>query len=232
MLLTVLDPNNPNQDFPDAEQSLIEPNGLLAAGGCLSAPRLINAYKHGIFPWYNPEEPILWWSPNPRAILFPEHVYLSKRLAKTLRKQLFEVTFNHAFSDVIENCAAPRGDDTGTWISEDMKRAYINLHKQGVAHSVEAWFNGKLVGGLYGLAIGRVFFGESMFQHKTDASKVAFITLTRWLQKWHYQLIDCQIYSDHLASLGAGEIERKTFISHLQNYCYKPASCDAWKVPE
>jgi leucyl/phenylalanyl-tRNA--protein transferase len=228
MQLTQLDPNNPRQAFPDLSKALQEPNGLLAFGGCLSPQRLLNAYRHGIFPWYNPGEPILWWSPNPRLVLFPEKLNISRSLHKTLRKQLFEIRFDRSFAQVISACAAPRRTDGGTWITEEMQSAYRQLHRLGVCHCVEAWQEGELVGGLYGLAIGQVFFGESMFHTKTDASKVAYVHLVQQLAAWGYKLIDCQVSSEHLLSLGAEEISRSNFQSLLTNYCnLKPLSA-AW----
>jgi len=229
MKLTLLDPDTPHQVFPNINTAMQEPDGLLAAGGCLSVTRLINAYKQGIFPWYNDDEPILWWSPNPRLVLQPEQVKISRSLAKTLRKNKFEIRFDTAFNQVIESCSEPRDYTDGTWISEDMKHAYKALFKAGFAHSAEAWFEGELVGGLYGVAIGQIFFGESMFHKKTDASKVVFAHLSQQLQQWNYKLIDCQVYSSHLASLGAAEIQRTEFITWLNNYCHQAPHPDAWK---
>lgn len=203
MQLTQLDPFNPEQAFPSLHTALKQPNGLLAFGGCLSPRRIINAYQHGVFPWYNPGEPILWWSPNPRLVLFPDKLNISRSLAKTLRKQLFDIHFDRAFEHVITACAAPRHETSGTWISEEMLDAYIELHKNGVTHSFEAWRDGQLAGGLYGVAIGQVFFGESMFHTVNDASKVAFVHLIQQLSLWGYRLIDCQVSSAHLLSLGS-----------------------------
>ena len=229
MRLTLLDPHNPNQPFPPLHRALREPDGLLAVGGCLSAERLLTAYRQGIFPWYNADEPIFWWSPDPRLVLFPDNLILSRSLRKTLRKNVFTVTFDKAFSEVMIACAEPRKDSAGTWISSDIYQAYVELHQQGFAHSVEVWFNDELVGGLYGVALGQVFFGESMFHTKTDASKVAFVSLVEQLQAWHYQLIDCQIHTNHLASLGAEDIDRRTFVRLLNQYCRMPVSPIAWQ---
>lgn len=229
MRLTLLDPTNPTEAFPPLTQALREPDGLLAVGGCLSAERLLNAYRHGIFPWYNPDEPILWWSPNPRLVLFPDHLIVSRSLGKTLRKNIFTVTFDQVFEQVIIACAAPRKDSDNTWITSDIHQAYLNLHHQGYAHSVEVWFNGELVGGLYGVALGQIFFGESMFHTKTDASKVAFVTLVEQAKVWDYQLIDCQVHTDHLTSLGAEEIDRHSFVNLLNQYCGVSASPLAWR---
>jgi len=229
MQLPILDPLNPDEDFPKIESALSEPDGLLAAGGCLSPQRIIRAYQHGIFPWFNPGEPILWWSPNPRLVLFPDQLIVSRSLRKTIRKDIFTLSSDQAFSQVMQNCAAPRSQESGTWITEEMYIAYTELFQQGVAHSFEAWFDGELVGGLYGIAIGQVFFGESMFHKKTDASKVAFCCLVEHLSEWGYQLIDCQVHSNHLSSLGAEEINREDFSHLLIQYCPLPPSASAWK---
>ncbi|MCK5728140.1 MAG: leucyl/phenylalanyl-tRNA--protein transferase [Methylococcales bacterium] len=229
MELIQLNPYDPSQAFPSLENALTEPDGLLAVGGCLSVKRLINAYKNGIFPWYNPDEPILWWSPNPRLIVTPDRLKISRSLAKVIRQQRFELSINRAFSLVIKSCRSSREKAEGTWISEEMMHAYQQLHHQGVAHSVEAWSQGQLVGGLYGVAIGQVFFGESMFHTQTNASKVVFVHLIQLLQQWGYQLIDCQVHSDHLVSLGAYEIDRNHFIRQLNTYCNQPPLPSAWK---
>jgi len=229
MQLTILDANNPGQDFPPVNKALLEPNGLLAVGGCLSKERLLNAYRHGIFPWYNPGEPILWWSPDPRLVLFPDRLIVSRSLRKTLRKNTFLFTFDQAFNEVIAACAEPRKDAAGTWITEEINQAYNELHSLGIAHSAEAWFEGELVGGLYGVALGQVFFGESMFHTKTDASKVVFASLVEQLKSWNYQLIDCQVHTSHLESFGAQEIDRSTFTKLLDDYCEIPADQSAWQ---
>ncbi len=202
-------------EFPPLEQALVDPDGLLAAGGDLSEGRLLNAYRSGIFPWYNPGEPILWWSPDPRCVLFPQQLYLSRSMRKRLRKSDYTVTFDRAFAKVVAACAAPRRKQEGTWISDDIFKAYLNLHRRGYAHSVEVWVDQHLAGGLYGLSIGKVFFGESMFANQRDCSKIAFAWLTTQLQYWGYELIDCQVYNDHLASLGASEIPRMIFAREL-----------------
>ena len=231
MRLTLLDPYTPQQAFPSVEYALNYPDGLLAVGGCLSTTRLLNAYRQGIFPWYNPDEPILWWSPNPRLVLFPENLNVSRSLRKTLRKQQFSVSFDTAFSDVLKGCAKPRPDDKGTWLSPEMQAAYGELHRLGYAHSIETWLGDELVGGLYGVALGQVFFGESMFHTKTDASKVAFVYLVENLINWGYQLIDCQVHTDHLVSLGAEEITRYEFTDLLEYYRDLPVSETAWQRP-
>ncbi|GAB6141220.1 leucyl/phenylalanyl-tRNA--protein transferase [Methylosoma difficile] len=231
MRVPILNPKNPNQAFPSLEQALQEPDGLLAIGGCLSQQRLINAYRHGIFPWYDPHEPILWWSPDPRTVIFPQRLHISQSLRKTLRKNGYTVTIDQAFSRVIDACSKPRAKAAGTWISNDIKRAYNYMHKNGIAHSAEAWQDGELVGGLYGVAIGRVFFGESMFHTRTDASKVAFAKLVEQLLDWNYELIDCQVYNPHLASLGAEEISRTDFKALLDHLVPLPADPLAWQIP-
>jgi leucyl/phenylalanyl-tRNA--protein transferase len=229
MQLIQLDSRNPGQAFPPLDLALSDPEGLLAFGGCLSPQRLLNAYRHGIFPWYGPGEPILWWSPNPRLVLFPDRLQVSRSLGKTLRRQIFDVTFDMAFSKVMQECAAPREGQHGTWITQDMLAAYCELHRLGCAHSVEAWQNGVLAGGLYGVTIGRVFFGESMFHRQRDASKVAFVHLVQRLISWGYRLIDCQVSSGHLLSLGAQEIPRTQFAELIGDWCGTPAADSAWQ---
>lgn len=229
MQLYQLDSSRPLQKFPAIETALNKPDGLLAIGGCLSSQRIINAYKQGIFPWYNPGEPILWWSPNPRLVLFPEKLNVSRSLRKTIAKKIFNITYDQAFSQVMQYCAAPRDEQTETWITEEIYLAYTQLYQQGVAHSYEVWFNGKLVGGLYGIAIGQVFFGESMFHRKTNASKVAFCYLVQQLIEWNYQLIDCQVHTNHLVALGAKKIERAQFAGLLKRYCGLQPSDKAWQ---
>lgn len=205
--------------FPPLDKALAEPNGLLAAGGDLSKARLLSAYRSGIFPWYNPGEPILWWSPDPRCIVLPNKLHVSRSLRKRLRRTDYRVTFDQAFEHVVRACAGPRRGQQGTWISHEIFSAYVNLHHQGIAHSVEVWMGDELVGGLYGLAIGSVFFGESMFSYQRDASKIGFTWCVTQLKQWGYQLIDCQVYNDHLASLGAIEITRHDFAASLDQLC-------------
>lgn len=229
-MITVLNPFNKNQSFPDVQKALEQPNGLLAVGGCLSAQRLKNAYRRGIFPWYGQGEPILWWSPDPRLILFPESIKVSRSMRKRLRRSEFIFTFDTCFKDIMEACSRPRSYTTGTWITAEVKRAYTELHQLGCAHSFEVWHQDKLVGGLYGVAIGRIFFGESMFHEITDASKAALIFACHCLIKWNYKLIDCQVHTDHLASLGAIEIPRAHFIEYLNRYCDIPPNREAWIV--
>lgn len=201
--------------FPPVSAALDEPNGLLAAGGALSPEWLTEAYRRGIFPWFNPGEPILWWSPDPRLVLIPDAIRISHSLRKTLRRGRFEVRFDTAFAEVIDACAAPREPGLGTWITAEMRRAYCRMHELGVAHSVESWRDGKLVGGLYGMALGSVFFGESMFSRESDASKVALAHLARFLRTRGYVMIDCQMTTAHLQSMGAREMPRSDFCAAL-----------------
>ena len=212
----VLKSNTADLRFPPVE--LASPEGLLAVGGDLRAERLLEAYRHGIFPWYNPGQPILWWSPDPRAVLFPANLKVARSLRKTLRRKDFDVTLDTAFREVMRQCALPRPGNpaVGTWITPEMIEAYAVLHDRGLAHSVESWREGKLVGGLYGVAMGNAFFGESMFSRETDASKAAFVHLVRQLERWGYAFIDCQISSAHLFSLGAEEIRRHDFMTRLE----------------
>ncbi|MEC4750356.1 leucyl/phenylalanyl-tRNA--protein transferase [Methylomicrobium sp. Wu6] len=229
MKIAILDPHRPEQPFPPLSAALAEPNGLLAVGGCLSPTRLLNAYRHGVFPWYNTNEPILWWSPDPRLVLFPERLQISRSLKKTLRKDRFSVTFDTAFDRVIAACADSRQGREGTWITKDIVHAYRELHLLGFAHSAETWCAGELVGGLYGVAMGRVFFGESMFHTITDASKTAFAVLVQHLKDWNFELIDCQVHTHHLSSLGAELIDRDTFIHFLDRFCTVPEAACAWQ---
>jgi leucyl/phenylalanyl-tRNA--protein transferase len=195
---------------------LADNNGLLAIGGDLSIERLKLAYKSGIFPWYNEGEPIIWYSPNPRMVLFPNKLKVSKSMKQIIRKQEFSITFNKNFNEVISNCKTiDRGDQFGTWITDEMQEAYIKLHKLGVAKSVEVWKGNDLVGGLYGIDLGTVFCGESMFSKVSNTSKLAFIYLVEKLKKEKYKLVDCQVYNNHLASLGAEEISREEFLKYL-----------------
>lgn len=202
-----------NAPFPPVAQALHEPNGLLAAGGDLTSARLLNAYRHGIFPWFSPGDPVLWWSPDPRMVLIPDEFKLSGSLAKILRSGTFEVRTDTAFEQVMRACAAPRGEQQGTWIDEQMIAAYCALHQSGDAHSVETWLAGKLVGGLYGVAIGQMFYGESMFSLVSNASKIALAHLAR---ESGCLMIDCQMHTPHLASLGARLIPRDEFIGRLE----------------
>lgn len=201
--------------FPSLENALNEPNGLLAAGGDLSPQRLLEAYSKGIFPWFNEGEPILWWSPDPRMVLFPNELKISRSLRRTLKKDHYQIRADSSFSQVMHACASPRKGQAGTWIHPEMIAAYTALHEMGLAHCVETWMDGELVGGLYGVALGKVFFGESMFSRVPDASKIAFAHLVKQLQCQEFGLIDCQVKTSHLASLGAREISRQEFSQKL-----------------
>jgi len=209
-------------DFPDVNRALKEPDGLLAIGGDLDSSRLLDAYQRGIFPWYNQGQPILWWSPDPRCILEPEQIHISRSLKKILRQGVFKVTCNQAFDQVIRLCAAPRKGVAGTWITEDIIRAYKRLFELGHILSIECWQHQRLAGGVYGVVIGKVYFGESMFSLMPNASKVAMVHLAELLKKHEFRLIDCQLYSTHLDSLGAKNISRSEFISLLGQYCKLP----------
>lgn len=203
-------------NFPNLDQ--VTDEGIIALGGDLNSERLIHAYANGIFPWYSEGEPIIWYCPDPRMVLFLDQLKVSKSMRRLLRKNIFTVTFNQNFEEVIANCKTiNRNDGLGTWITKDMQQAYIQLHKQGIAKSVEVWQNGELVGGLYGIDLGHLFCGESMFSKVSNASKTAFIQLVEKLKKENYKLLDCQVYNDHLASLGAEEIPREIFLSILKN---------------
>ncbi|MEY2907960.1 MAG: leucyl/phenylalanyl-tRNA--protein transferase [Pseudomonadota bacterium] len=202
-------------NFPPTEAALDEPNGLLAVGGDLSPERLLTAYGRGIFPWFSEGDPILWWSPNPRAVLLPENFKLSRTLRKSLRSKGFELACNYRFEAVMRACAAPRADGAGTWISEEMIAAYSTLHALGYAHSIEVSQDGELVGGLYGIHLGKIFFGESMFSRVTDASKAALAALVWLARRGHFDLIDCQVESPHIMSLGAINIPRAEFEARL-----------------
>lgn len=227
-----LEPDAREIIFPDVELALRDPDGLLAMGGKLSTDWLLQAYRRGIFPWYAPGQPILWWAPDPRLVLLPEKLHISRSLAKTIRQNKFSVTLDTAFSDVIAACAQARQGQSGTWITPEMQAAYVDLHHEGHAHSAECWYDGKLAGGLYGVAIGNIFFGESMFTELTDASKVAFVALARQLQRWGYGLIDCQVYTGHLASLGASMIARKDFTAILDSGCGQPGRVAPWRFDD
>jgi leucyl/phenylalanyl-tRNA--protein transferase len=211
--------------FPDPQLALKDPNGLLAVGGDLSVARLIAAYRQGIFPWYDDGQPILWWSPDPRAVLFPRELHVSRSLRRTIRRNRFSVSIDTDFPGVISGCARSR-TETGTWITTEMSAAYQNLFDAGHAHAAEVWLDGELVGGLYGVNIGRVFFGESMFSRSTDASKIALVKLVSVCLELGIELIDCQIASAHLASLGSRQIPRHEFSRLLQRYNGFPDPAD------
>ncbi|MEW6320685.1 MAG: leucyl/phenylalanyl-tRNA--protein transferase [Acidobacteriota bacterium] len=205
----------PDDPLPPVERALDEPNGLLAAGGSLSVPSLVRAYARGVFPWFGAGDPVLWWCPDPRLVLVPSELRLSRSLRKRLRRCDHSVTADTAFTDVVEACAAPRRNDDGTWLVPSMRDAYGRLYAAGFAHSVEVWMDGRLAGGLYGVALGRMFFGESMFARVTDASKIALVHLARQLGRWEYPLIDCQLPTEHLVSMGAREMPRRAFLGEV-----------------
>jgi leucyl/phenylalanyl-tRNA---protein transferase len=205
----------PTSPFPPIELAMEDPNGLLAVGGDLAPERLLNAYSSGIFPWYSDGEPILWWSPAPRAVLFPAELHIPRSLKKRIRQQPFKVTINRAFAKVVSQCAAPRAQQSETWISAEMEAAYLRLHKLGYAHSVECWQDDKLVGGLYGVLIGKLFCGESMFSHANDASKIALVSLLTEFKLNTIEMVDIQMMSDHLEKLGAREISRSEYKQQL-----------------
>lgn len=215
-----LDPDT--LDFPPSSEALASPNGLLAVGGDLAPARLIAAYRQGIFPWYEEGQPLLWWSPDPRTVLVPDALHVARSMAKFLRKTTFRVTFDRDFAAVMQACAEPRDYTDATWITPDMQSAYLRLHERNIAHSVEVWEGSELVGGLYGVALGGVFFGESMFSRRSNASKTGFICLVRTLQQRGCQLIDCQMPTDHLQSLGATTISRAVFTRTLGRLCAEP----------
>jgi len=218
-----------DSSFPPLEMALTEPNGLLAAGGDLSPQRLIAAYREGIFPWFNDGEPILWWSPDPRMVLFPSELRISRSLKKTLRKGHYRIHTDRHFHEVMRSCAAaPRQGQSGTWIHPEMITAYAVLHEMGLAHSVETWIDGKLAGGLYGIALGKMFFGESMFSAITDASKIAFVHLVTQLERWDFGMIDCQMKTAHLTSFGAREIPRSLFRLKLHELTAYPEQARKW----
>jgi leucyl/phenylalanyl-tRNA---protein transferase len=215
--------------FPPPDYA--DPSGLLAVGGDLSNERLLEAYRLGIFPWYSDDQPILWWSPDPRLTLDLKDFKISRSLRKTLTKGIFQVTFDHAFEAVIRACAVvPREAQNGTWITDEMQKAYVNLHGLGYAHSVESWFGEKLAGGLYGVSLGRCFFGESMFHLKTDASKVALAALVEKLKSWDFHFIDSQMTTEHMLRLGAKELPRRIFLKRLQSALRYPTKRGRWRI--
>ena len=206
---------DPASAFPDPESAMESPDGLLAWGGDLDPVRIGNAYHNGIFPWYSDDQPILWWSPSIRCVLFPHEVYVSRRLQRLIAQQKYRLSADRAFEDVIRGCALPRPSQDSTWITDEMIEAYCRLHRMGIAHSVEVWDGNKLVGGIYGLSLGKVFFGESMFSKARDASKVALAGLCKELERCNFAMLDCQVSNPHLLSMGATEIARETFLSML-----------------
>ena len=219
-----------DEDFPPVARALREPNGLLAAGADLSVTRLVQAYRRGIFPWYSDDQPILWWSPDPRMVLYPAELRISRSLGKRLRQRNYTVTADTAFAEVIRACAQPRADGAGTWITPEMAGAYEALHRSGHAHSVETWVAGELAGGLYGVALGRAFFGESMFTRRPDASKIALTHLVRQIQRWGYGIIDCQMTTAHLARFGARAVPRSEFLRKLKELVNYPQAGGRWRL--
>jgi len=226
--VTWLSPDDPTESFPPVTRALTEPNGLLAAGGDLGNDRLLYAYRNGIFPWYEEGQPILWWSPDPRCVFLPRDFHISRRLRRDLRRSTAEVRINTAFSDVIRECAGPRRSEQGTWITPAMTEAYEDLHRRGWAHSIEVWQSGELSGGLYGLAIGKAFFGESMFSLRPNASKIALLYVARQLIDGDIELLDCQVESAHLTNLGARVIPRSEFVHSLDSACGDGHSRENW----
>ena len=222
----------PSDPFPPVESALRDPNGLLAAGGDLSTERLLDAYVRGIFPWFGHGDPLLWWSPDPRMVLYVDELHVSRSLRRAIRSGRFRVTMDAAFREVMEACAEPRPDRAGTWITAEMIAAYERLAALGYAHSVEAWDDDTLVGGLYGVAIGRMFFGESMFSRVPDASKVAFAHLVSQLRRWDMPVIDCQMSTAHLASLGAREIPRVDFLRQVTELVKCPPVTPPWRLDD
>ena len=226
--LTWLDPDDPPDAFPPVDTAFAEPDGLLAAGGDLSPERLLYAYRHGIFPWYDEGQPILWWSPDPRCVIRPAEFHASRRLLRSLRRSSFEITYNTAFDRVIAACAEDRPGQRGTWITADMAHAYRHLCSSGWAHSVEVWQDDHLAGGLYGIGIGKAFFGESMFSRSSNASKAAMLALTRLLHEQQFDVLDCQVVSPHLLTLGASLVPRRTFTDLLESACADAEQCRFW----
>jgi leucyl/phenylalanyl-tRNA--protein transferase len=218
----------PDAPFPPPGLALAVPNGLLAWGGDLQPDRLLSAYRQGIFPWYTEGQPVLWWSPAPRCVILPGDVYLSTRTRRRYNSGRYRVTADQAFEDVIRACAQPRDYDSGTWITGDMLRAYVQLHHMGHAHSVEVWEDSRLAGGIYGLAIGRAFFGESMFSRQVDASKIALLALCRQLEDWSFGLLDCQVSNPHLLRMGAVELSRTEFLERLTELVANPGTPGSW----
>ncbi|MEM8844530.1 MAG: leucyl/phenylalanyl-tRNA--protein transferase [Pseudomonadota bacterium] len=225
-----LDPRDPHYPFPSAEDALDSPEGLVAAGGDLSPTRLLRAYREGLFPWYEEDQPILWWSPNPRGILYPKKFIAHKSLLRTLKRKNWKVTYDEAFQNVMIACSEPRSYSRGTWITQDMIHAYCHLHQLNHAHSFEVWNEyDQLIGGIYGISIGAIFFGESMFSRETDTSKVALLYLSAYLDHWRYQLVDTQLPSDHLKSLGGEQLARNEYLNQLALHTQQAASNTAWQ---
>jgi leucyl/phenylalanyl-tRNA---protein transferase len=228
-MIPLLGPGDP---FPPVHRALDEPNGLLAAGGGLSAARLLDAYSRGIFPWFSEGDPVLWWCPDPRMVLPTSEVHVSQSLRRRLRRADYEVTFDRAFAEVLRECAAPRRNESGTWLVPSMRRAYQHLYEQGTAHSIEVWMGGALAGGLYGVALGRMFYGESMFSRQTNGSKIALVVLATHLSKWGFPIVDCQMQTTHLATMGAREIPRAAFLRMVTELVAQPGMSNPWVLDE
>jgi leucyl/phenylalanyl-tRNA--protein transferase len=227
-----LDPYDPDAPFPHAESALQDPEGLVAAGGDLKSTRLLRAYHEGLFPWYEEDQPILWWSPNPRGVLYPKDFIAHKSLLRAIKKNHWHISYDKSFLDVMRACAEPRSNSRGTWITNDMIEAYDHLHKLNHAHSLEVRNeSGELVGGVYGISIGTIFFGESMFSKATGASKIALLYLSAYLDSWGYAIIDTQLPSAHLASLGGSEMTRDKYLSLLPKFTAQASHYNAWKEP-
>jgi leucyl/phenylalanyl-tRNA--protein transferase len=226
-MIPLLGPTDP---FPPVDRALDDPNGLLAAGGGLGVARLVEAYAHGIFPWFGEGDPVLWWCPDPRMVLASGRMHISRSLQRRLRKRDYLVTMDRAFGQVLQACAGPRDDELGTWLVPAMMRAYERLHRAGVAHSIEVWIDDELIGGLYGVALGRMFFGESMFSRRTDGSKIALAYLSVQLERWRFPLIDCQMRTSHLASLGAYDMPRRQFVQTIERLVREPGKLGAWTL--
>lgn len=223
-------PDDGATPLPEVEHALTEPNGLLAVGGALTAERLVDAYGRGIFPWFSDDQPVLWWSPDPRSVIYPGKLRISRSLRQRLRRPSFDVTLDQSFAAVIRACAAPRDGQAGTWITPSMIAAYTELHELGLAHSVEVWREGALVGGLYGVSLGTAFFGESMFSRVSDASKVALVYLAAQLRGWSFSMIDCQMPTHHLETLGARTIPRREFIAALAENRGRRTMTGRWRL--
>lgn len=231
--LNWLDVDDPSYSFPPPETALDDPEGLIAAGGDLAPARILNAYRCGIFPWYQEPQPILWWSPNPRGVLYPKKIIAHKSVLRTLRRKHWSVTYDKDFAAVIQACAAPRTYSNNTWITADMSHAYNQLHRLGHAHSIEIWNpQGELVGGIYGLSIGRLFAGESMFSRENDASKVALLFLAAYCDRWGYAIIDTQLPSQHLTSMGGEAITRVSYLTQLDKYSNQQVDKQAWQLEQ
>lgn len=228
-MIPLLGPGDP---FPPVERAMDDPNGLLAAGGGLGVARLVEAYSHGIFPWFSEGDPVLWWCPDPRMVLATDAVHVSRSLQRRLRRHDYQITMDRAFAEVLRDCAAPRRDHAETWLVPSMMRAYQRLHDAGVAHSLEVWIDGSLAGGIYGVAIGRMFFGESMFSRQTNGSKMALVALAAQLTRWAFPLIDCQMQTAHLVTMGAREMARAKFVPLVTRLVQRTSMRAPWTVDE